>query len=80
MLNHSEIQERDNIVAEIEAETSVNLENWEEEDYDESFAKNDEDYVGGESQGESGGLDIERGEPMPEPKKAYMKPNFMKKK
>jgi len=36
--------------------------------------------VGGESQGESGGRDIERGEPMPEPKKAYMKPNFMKKK
>lgn len=35
-------------MAEIEAETSVNLENR-EEDYDEDFAKNDEDYVGGES-------------------------------
>lgn len=46
-LNQSEIAERDHYVAEIEAETSVNLENW--EDFDEDFAKNDEDYVGGES-------------------------------
>ena len=78
-LNHSEMADRDNIVAEIEAETSVNLNNR-EDDYDESFAKNSEDYVGGESQGESGGRDVERGEPMPEQKKAYSKPSFMMKK
>ena len=40
--------QRDQIVAEIEAETSVNLENR-EDDYDEDFVKNEEDYVGGES-------------------------------
>lgn len=42
------MNDRENVIAEIEAETSVNLENW-EEDYDEEFVKNDEDYVGGES-------------------------------
>jgi len=68
------------VIAEIEAETSINLENR-EEDYEEEFHKNDEDYVGGESQGESGGRDVERGEPMQVPdKKLYAKPNFMMKK
>ncbi len=36
------------MIAEIEAETSINLENR-EDDYEEEFVKNDEDYVGGES-------------------------------
>ena len=47
-LNHSEIAERDHIVAEIHAETSVNLDNR-DDDESEDFAKNEEDYVGGES-------------------------------